>query len=173
MGGEGKTFGGTISKIKLIHKDKFFELVYTYDPYPPYPISSTEMKIIRWNGRSFSTVWTYEVGRHYARTGFALPHDYSAKVDFVQGKNAQTIRVNGSFAYLGDEEVPWRDYKLSEEFVWRESLDKYVRVREHKRPPSTLLRVYRIAGLRPSSDYPYVEVKRLDARDVDGPISLK
>jgi hypothetical protein len=92
-GEKGKTFGGAISEIKLIYKDNFFGLVYTYDPHPPSLISSTEMKIIRWNGRSFSTVWTYEVGRHYART--VSPYHMTIRPKLISS-TARTPKLSGS-----------------------------------------------------------------------------
>jgi len=161
--------GTDISKVKLIKKDKFFELSCTYDTTPGITGSAKEIKIIRWDGKKFSTIWGYELERHFSGTHESLPHDYSAKVDFVDAKKAKRIKVSATFTYQGgSEKVVWKEYKLNEEFVWREKDQEYVRVLKLKRIPLTPLNVYRAAELPRFEEFPFSVIRDLASRGTAG-----
>lgn len=150
-----------ISAIRLINRDKFFALACTYDSSPIGRGSSYQkMKIIRWDGKKFSEIWSYNLRSYDGGNRGGIRHEYSAKVDFVDDKDAKRINVDAIFTAHGTEEqVHKKEYKLKEEFVWRAKDQRYTRVKEHKRTIPTLLNVYRAMELPSSSEFSYPRVK--------------
>jgi len=158
-----------ISAIRLINKDKFFALAYTYDrSHAASGSSYQKMEIIRWDGKRFAEIWSYNLRSYDGGNRGGIRHEYSARVDFVDNRDAKGIKVDAIFTAHGtEEEVHKKDYKLKEEFVWKEKEQRYARVREHKRTPLTLLSVYRGMELPSSPEFKYPRVRSISPRGVD------
>jgi len=122
-----------IATLKLIKKDKFFELAYIYNGTPGGVSSSKEMGIIRWDGERFSKIWQYKIESHDTGGHEAIPHDSLARVDFIDDqKEAQRIKVVAMYATPPHAEDPTR-YVLYEEFTWSEQDQRYWSVRQRER----------------------------------------
>ncbi len=134
---EGEAFANALldlSAIRLIDKDKFSALAYIYDSsHAGMGSSYQEMKIIRWDGKKFSEIWNYPTQSYDSGGRGGTPHGYLAKVDFVDGKNAKRIKVNGMYATPPyDPELRTQKHFLYEEFAWNDKAQRYLAVRQHK-----------------------------------------
>lgn len=158
-----------ISAMKLINKDNFSALAYTYDrSHAASGSSYQKMKIIRWDGKRFSEIWSYNLQSYDSGGRGGIPHDYSAKVDFVDtDKVAKRIRVGATFTYHHNQEHLRKQYKLNEEFVWSEKEQKYLAVTSRKASPLPLLEVHRVGDLPSAKEFPSFIVRAFDSAGLD------
>lgn len=121
-----------ISTMKLIQTDKFFEVAVTYNGTPGGVSSSKKMKIIRWDGKRFSAIWSYELESQDTGGHEGTPHDYLARIDFLDDKKGfKRIKVTSMYATRGRAEEPTQ-YVLYEEFAWSEKDQRYWSISQHE-----------------------------------------
>jgi len=122
-----------ISAMKLIKNDKFFELAFTYDSSPIETGSSyKKMQIIRWNGKRFAEIWSYDLEGYDGGNRGGIPHDYLAKVDFLDDQKAKRIKVASLYTTRPHREEQRVQYKLDEEFAWNEKTQMYQPVKQYE-----------------------------------------
>lgn len=135
--GEAYDRDGTtnISTVKLIRKDPFYELAVALNTSPLSIQPHKVMHIIRWDGKKFTTIWNYDLESFSGGERSDIPHDYLAKVDFLdENKGAKRIRVTSIY-------VTWphavgkqrRQFKLKEEFAWSDTEQKYLAIQRDER----------------------------------------
>jgi len=83
-----------ISTVKLITKDKFLQLGLVVNTSPLGFQPHKEMRIIRWDGKKFTTIWSHDLESFSGGERSDVPHEYLAKVDFLDdNKGAKRIKV--------------------------------------------------------------------------------
>ena len=168
---EGEAFANApldISAIRLINEDKFFALACTYDSsHAGMGSSYQKMKVIRWNGKNFSEIWSYNLRSYDSGGRGGIPHEYSATVDFLDtDKTAKRIRVGATFTYHHNNEHLRKQYKLNEEFTWNEKEQKYLPLTSRKASPLPLLEVHRV-GLPSAKEFPLFVIRDLRSEGLD------
>jgi hypothetical protein len=115
-----------LSTIKLVLADKFFELRCDYDAGPGgRGTIYSKMEIIRWDGQKFATIWSYDLEGYGTGSRGVMPHDYLARVDFIEAKGAKRIRATSLLATQPNPDEVRQHFKLYEEFAWNEKAQVY------------------------------------------------
>ncbi len=134
--GEAFTTHGTanISTMKLMKKDRFFQLACAYDSSPiETGTSYKKMKIIRWDGKRFAEIWSYDLEGYDSGQRGGIPHDFLASVDFVDDKSVyKRIKVSALYATRPHLEEQRIQYSLNEEFAWSEEVQRYQSVKQQE-----------------------------------------
>lgn len=123
-----------ISTAKLIKKDKFFQVVLKYETRSLGSGNSyKKISIIRWNGKEFAEIWTYDIEKYDHGGQSGNPHSYVAKVDFTNDdKLAKRIRVNSIYATWPHRQEQRTQIEVDEVFAWSEKEQRYVGVRRRE-----------------------------------------
>jgi hypothetical protein len=133
---EGRRFFGEeteISTMKLIQADKFFELRCTYDKSPVETGNVyRKTEIIRWNGQKFATIWSYDLEGYGSGGRGSMPHDYLARVDFIDDKAAKRIKATSLLTTRPNPYEVRQHFKLEEEFAWNEKTQTYEPVKQYE-----------------------------------------
>jgi hypothetical protein len=133
---EGLSFfgdGTEISTVKLIHTDKFFELECIYDSTPSGTGTLySEIEIIRWNGQKFTSIWKHDLEGYGTGARGVVPHDYLARVDFIDARGAKRIKATSLLVTRPDSNEVRQHFKLEEDFVWNEKAQVYQTAKQYE-----------------------------------------
>jgi tetratricopeptide (TPR) repeat protein len=126
---EGEAFQNyeaKFSTMKVVTQDKFLALTCIYDDTPlGTGRSYRKMKIIRWNGKKFIEIWNHDVEGYDGGNRGGIPHDYLAKVEFIDGKGAKRITVKSMYATRPNVEEKRTQVTSREEFAWNDKEQTY------------------------------------------------
>jgi tetratricopeptide (TPR) repeat protein len=123
----------SISAVKLISKDKYFGLVLLFNTSPLGFNPDKTMRIIRWDGNKFAEIWAHTLQSYDSGNREGFPHDYLAKLDFVENTKEGAKRIKVTSIYESGAHAPEvKKYVLHEEFAWSEKDQRYLPVSQLK-----------------------------------------